>query len=140
MITSLIVAILAAVPSYFFIRFVEKCVLSVCTAPLSRWRLCMIPLPLVLLLVGNLVAIFSLHAFLDTHPTAVAARYIGNTAWNSDRLVISGLISAALLPLVLVNQSYRHPGFIIRVWAMFALWILFPFAPLLLISGVPLQQ
>lgn len=140
MFTSLLVAILVAVPSYLVIRLVEKCAVSVRKAPLSGWRLYLIPLPLVLLLAGNFDAVLSLLAFLDTHPTAVAGRYSGNEAWNSDRLIIAGLISAAFLPFVLVNQSYQHSGFILRVWAIFALWILFPFAPLLLISGVPLQQ
>src|SRR5687768_9429755 len=99
----LMVALFVTLPSVLLIRMIERWAeFFRAGASLSRWRRLLIPLPIVLFLVSNLDGIFSLLAYLETHPT-VPARYSENQAWNADRFAYAGAIAAVLLPFFLVN-------------------------------------
>ena len=140
MIYPLTVAFLVAIPSVFLIRMIERSAERIRGGTLSMWRRFLIPLPIVLFLVANIDGVLSLLAYLDTHPGTLAARYSENQAWNADRFFYAGIVAAACLPFVLVAKAYKSPGFIFRVWAGQALWILVPYGPLLMASGVPLAH
>lgn len=140
MLFPLTVALFVAIPSVFLIRMIERSAEAIRGGNLSRWRRLLIPLPIVFFLASNLDGVFSFVSYLSTHPTAVPVRCPEHQAWSTDRFFYAGIIAAALLPFVLVGQPFKSMGFVFCVWAGHALWILFPFAPLLLASGVPFQQ
>lgn len=138
--TPLTVALFVTIPSVLLILIIERGAARICGGAISWRRRYLIPLPIVLLLIANLDGIFSLLAYLETHPTAIPARYSEHQAWDADRFFISGIIAAAFLPFLLISKPYKSPSFILLVWALHALWMLLSYFPLLLATGVPLQH
>ncbi|CAN5866857.1 hypothetical protein BH11VER1_BH11VER1_27100 [soil metagenome] len=128
-------------PSWLLIRAIERCAVSLWGGPLSLWRRILIPLPIICFLAANLDGVLSLLSYLSSHPEVTSvARYEGNQAWDTDRFFNAGLFSVGLLPFVIAPTPLR--GFLLLpvVWVGHVLWIMFPFAPLLLATGVPFQQ
>ena len=140
MLYPIIAALIGIGPSLLLIRAIERRAERLAGGPLSRWRRILIPLPIVCFLAANLDGVLSLVSYLQSHPGAVAARYDGNQAWSADRFFYAGVLALALLPFVLAPVPLRGFRLLLVTWGGHALWMLFPFAPLLLASGVPLQQ
>ena len=138
MIARLAIAALVLAASLFLIRYIERTAERIRGDALARWSRLLIPVPIILLLLGNLDGVLSLLAYLEEHPAAVPARYSENQAWNTDRFFYAGMVSAGLLPFGLgCRFSLR---LVAQVWIGFVLWIIFPFSLLLLATGVPLQD
>jgi len=135
-----ITALIGIVPSWLLIRAIERRAECLAGGPLGFWRRIFIPLPIVFFLAANLDGILSLVSYLQSHPGAVALRYDGNQAWNADRFFYAGFLSLALLPFLIAPAPLRGVRLLLVTWGGHIIWMIFPFAPLLLASGVPLQQ
>jgi hypothetical protein len=140
MLYPLIAAIGGIIPSLFLIRAIERSAERLSGARLSRWRRLLIPLPIVLFLAANLDGVLSLISYLHSHPGAVAVRDDGNLAWSTDRFFYAGFLALGFLPFVLAPTPLRGYSLFLVTWGGHTLWMFFPFAPLLLASGVPFQQ
>ncbi len=140
MLYSVIAGLISVIPSWLLILIIERRAVRLWGGPVPLWRRILIPLPIICLLAANLDGVLSLLSYLAAHPHALAIRYEGNQAWDTDRFFYAGLISVGLLPFVIAPTPLR--GFLLLpvVWIGHVLWMLFPFGPLLLMSGVPLQQ
>jgi hypothetical protein len=137
---TLTVALFVSIPSVLLILIIERSAKRICGGAISWPRRYLIPLPIVLFLIANLDGVFSLLAYLETHPTAIPARYSENQAWDAERFFNLGIIAVAFLPFFLISKPYKSLGFIFLVWALHALWMLLSYFPLLLATGVPLQN
>ncbi len=126
--------------SVLVIRYIERQAKTINGASVRRWRRILIPLPIALFLLANLDGVLSLRSYLLTHPDAVPARYSENQAWNTDRFLIAALVSVAILPFLLAAKPTNGLRLILPVWGAHTLWIFFAYAPLLLATGVPLQD
>lgn len=140
MLYPIIAALICIVPSALLIQVIERHAERLAGRPLSLWRRILIPVPIICFLAANLDGVLSLGYYLQSHPGAIAARYKGNQAWNTDRFFYAGFLSLAFLPFVLAPMPFRGIRLLLVTWGGHALWILFPFTPLLLACGVPLQQ
>ena len=140
MLYPIIVALVGIIPSWVLIRAIERHAERLAGGPISLWRRIMIPLPIICFLVANLDGVLSLMSYLQSHPGAVVARYDDNQAWNANRFYYPGLLCLAFQPFVLTPAPKQGFRLLLVTWGGHALWMLFPFAPLLLASGVPLQQ
>lgn len=131
-------SILVAASGIWLVLYVEKRVTELCERNLERWERLMIPIPIILLVAGNLDGAMSLMAFLESNPNSVPVRYPENQAWNADRLGYAAFAALALLPFVLVR--WFSPKFILEVWFAHIIWLMGPFCFLLAASGVPFRS
>jgi|GEM_PF-6987092 len=136
----LIAVLLVVVLSTVLIRAVERDAEKVNGTRLPRGRRWLIPVPILLFLAANVDGVFSLLAYLESHPNAAPYRYSDHQAWSTDRFMIAGLVAVGLLPFLLVRRPYRFPMFVMRTWFVHLVWVLIPFVLLALASGVPLQD
>lgn len=90
--------------SVVLFRDVERDAKEVRGGLLPRWRRLLIPIPAVIFLVANLDGIFSLMAYIDTHPFAVVARYRENQQWNTDRFFVVGIVASFILPFLVCGR------------------------------------
>jgi hypothetical protein len=140
MLFPLLVGLFVTIPSTLLIWMIERSAERVRGGRLSRWRRLLIPLPIVLFLVANFDGILSFLSYTETHQSELPFRYSHHQAWSTDRFMYAGMIAAALVPFVLVRQPFKSLGFVLGVWAGYALWLMVPFVPLLLASGVPFRE
>lgn len=141
MLSLAIVSFFCVMPSLLLILMIERRAIRLGGALLPLWRRLLIPLPIFFFLVANLDSVLSLLSYLNTHPGKMfAIRYDGNEAWNTDRFFYAGLFSVGLLPFVIASTPLNGVQLLPVVWMGHVIWMVFPFAPLLLVTGVPLQQ
>jgi hypothetical protein len=126
--------------STLFVWSAEKTAEKFNGKPLQRWQRLLVPVPILIFLVANLDGLWSLWVYLETHPGVVAARYSENQAWSADRFFYVGAGVALVLPFLLVRPAWKAVGFAPILWAAHLVWMLIVWAPLLLISGVPLRN
>ena len=140
MIAQVIVAIYAVVGSGLTIAVVERFALRAQGGNIPCWRRLLIALPPVLFFVGNLDAILSLNAFIESHPGTLPHRYPGNQAWNTDRLFYAALGAAFLVPFITVFPFLKSLRAVVPIWFAYFVWMMAVFCPVGLATGVPLQD
>lgn len=123
-----------------FVWAAEKTAQKFNGQPLRRWQRFLLPAPIIVFLLANLDGLWSLWVYLDTHPGAVADRVSETLAWDSDRLFVVGGALALVMPFLLVRPAWKAVGFAPILWVAHLLWMVFVYAPLLLMSGVPLRD
>lgn len=141
MLYPVIVSFFCILPSLLLMLVIERFAMRLWSGPVPLWRRLLIPLPIFFLLIANLDGVLSLLSYLNAHPEKMfAARYDTNQAWSTDRFFYASCFSIGLLPFVIAPTPFK--GFLLLpiVWLGHAIWMMFPFAPLLLASGVPLQD
>ncbi len=141
MLYPLIIAVVGIVPTWILFRAIERRAERLAGGPLPLSKRVFIPLPIILLLVGNLDGVLSLDAYMQAHPDGVPIRYPGNKQWDADRFPILGFVFLGLQPFFLGAPLVSRAVRLLPVtWVGHLIWMLFPYCPLLLLSGVPLQD
>ena len=140
MLYPIIAALMCTATSWLLIRTIERYAESLTGAPLAFWRRILIPLPVICLLAANVDGVLNLVSYLQSHPGAVAIRYTGNETWKTDRFFYAGMLFLALLPFILAPVPLRCFRLLLVTWGGHAMWMIFPFVPLLIASGVPLRR
>jgi hypothetical protein len=132
--------ILGTLVSFLLVRDLERRAEAVSGTPLHRWQRLLIRLPIIFFLAANLDDVLSLHSYMRTHPYALPIRYSGNRAWETERGLYAGLISIAILPFLLTRYPGRALRLVPSMCGGHTLWLIFIYGPLLLATGVPLQD
>ena len=90
--------------SMLLIVGLERNVCHIRGGPLAAWQRWLIPLPFILLVGWNLDGVFSLQAWLESHPHGRATRNPENQAWDTDRFFVLGKIGAGLVPFAMPRK------------------------------------
>lgn len=140
MISALIAAFAVTIPSWVIIRTIERQAEILAGGRIAFWKRMSIPAPIVCLLAANLNDLISLAAYVQAHPRAIVYRDGHERTWETECLFYVGLVFVLVLPFILAKTPRQGFRLAPVVWGAHFFWMLFPFAPLLLATGVPFQD